>query len=279
MSPTSRRASVRREPSGAVRRQAKFWDGRYRGDPTYFGPDASPFLGWVLAALRGRKVGPTWVELGSGYGRDLVGIQGQGFFARGVDVSPVGTALARRSGLEVVRDHALRFLQRLPPESVNVVFSNLFFNMEFSQGDHQRFVRAVHRVLAPSGYHAYSVRSVSDRWYGRGRRVGPDMFDLAPDGPVLHFFSREYARRLSRGRFRTVRTWEGPEEGSGFPIRVLYVLDQRLRPRGGPGRRRTEGRFTPSRASRSSRSATSGPTSRPRATGTSNADRGPADSR
>jgi len=231
MRPRVRRTAPQRPRSGAPRRQAEFWDGRYASDPAFFGPEASPFLGWVLSALRDRPVGPTWVELGSGYGRDLAALRDRGYSARGVDVSAVGTSLARRSGLSVVRDHALRFLTGLPSDSVDVAFSNLFLNMEFSEEEHGRMFTEVRRVVVPGGFHAYSVRSTRDRWYGQGRRVGPDTFDLSPDGPVLHFFSRAYAARLRRGRFVGRRIWEGPEVGGGFPIRVLYILEQKPRDR------------------------------------------------
>jgi SAM-dependent methyltransferase len=229
--PSPSRPSGSSPPTGAAhRRQARFWDGRYRADPTFFGDEASPFLDWVLSALRGREAGPRWVELGSGYGRDISELRRRGYSVRGVDVSTVGTSLARRAGLPVVRGHAVEFLSGLGTRSVNVVFSNLFLNMEFSRADHERIFSEVHRVLVPGGFHAYSVRSVSDRWCGRGKRLAPDTYDLSPDGPVLHFFSRTYARSLRRGRFRCLRSWEGLEPGGGFPVRVLYVLERKSPP-------------------------------------------------
>jgi len=195
----------------------------------------SPFLHWVLSSPGGRSLGKTWVELGSGYGRDLRALRAlraRGFSVVGVDVSRVGTAIARRSGVSAVRGEALRFLSELPEGSVDVVFSNLFYSLEFSEDDHHRLFDRVHRALVPRGFHAYSVRTVADPWYGKGVAVGPDIFDLTPDGAVMHFFSREYARRLRAGKFRCVRAWEGREDQGGFPIRVLYVLEQKL----GPGR-------------------------------------------
>jgi SAM-dependent methyltransferase len=227
MTPVRRRPPRARGPDSAPQRQARYWDARYRSDPALFGTTSSPFLRWVLAALRTRPVGSVWVELGSGYGRDLGPLRALGFSVRGVDISHVGTTLARRTRLDAVRAPALRFLSRVSPDSVNVVFSNLFLNMEFSEEEHDRLFGEIYRVLSPGGYHAYSVRSVADRWYGRGERKGPDTFDLSPDGPVLHFFSREYARRLRRGRLRVLRTWEGIEGEGEFPISVLYILEQK----------------------------------------------------
>ncbi|HXY12129.1 MAG TPA: class I SAM-dependent methyltransferase [Thermoplasmata archaeon] len=227
MSSARRRVLSPTPSDGASRRQAKFWNAQYRSDSTFFGDEASPFLHWVLSALRDRHVGPVWVELGSGYGRDLAELRSKGYSVRGVDVSEVGTSLARQAGLDVVHGQAVRFLSGLRPRSVDVVFSNLFLNMEFTREDHEQIFSLVRRALVPGGFHAYSVRSVSDRWYGRGERVGPHTFDFSPDGPVLHFFSQAYARSLRRGRFRCLRSWEGPEAGGGFPIRVLYILERK----------------------------------------------------
>ena len=227
MALVSHRPKRRGASTGPLERQARFWDARYRADPTFFGTGASPFLRWTLAALRDRPVGSRWLELGSGYGRDLGALHERGYSASGVDVSRVGTSLARRSKLPVTESSALGFLSARPPESVDVVYSNLFFNMEFSNEDHERLFAEVHRVLVSGGYHAYSVRSVADHWYGRGRRTGPDTFDFAPRGPALHFFSREYARRLRRERFRCVRSREETEGKGEFPITVLYYLDEK----------------------------------------------------
>ncbi|HYA69807.1 MAG TPA: class I SAM-dependent methyltransferase [Thermoplasmata archaeon] len=226
MTSDRRRPRPPRNPALAPLRQARYWDRRYISDPEFFGSEPSRFLRWTLARIR--APGPNWLELGSGYGRDLVALRERGFSVRGVDVSRVGTTLARRAKLAAIEAPALEYLPRLDSGSVDVVYSNLFLNMEFTEEEHERLFAEVHRVLAPGGYHAYSVRSVADQWYGRGPKTGPDSFDLAPDGPVLHFFSREYARRLRHGRFRCVRVWEGTE-GREFPISVLYTLERKPR--------------------------------------------------
>jgi len=228
MTSVARRPPRPRNPALAPVRQARFWDRRYISDPEFFGAGPSRFLRWTLTQLRRRSAGRSWLELGSGYGRDLVALRDRGYSVRGVDVSRVGTTLARRAKLAAVEAPALEFLPSLESGSVDVVYSNLFLNMEFTEAEHRRLFEEIHRVLVPGGFHAYSVRSVADAWYGRGARVGPDSFDLAPRGPVLHFFSREYAEKLRRGRFRRLGTWEG-REGSEFPITVLYLLEQKPR--------------------------------------------------
>jgi SAM-dependent methyltransferase len=172
------------------------------------------------------------VELGCGYGRDSSYLAAQGFRVRGVDLTAdragsVGDARDPRSSVEFVEGDALGFLAALPAQSVDAVFSNMFFNMDFTETEHRELMRAVHRVLRPGGLHLYSARSTSDPWYGRGQPVGPDTFDPAPHGVTMHYFSEAYADRLAKGLFVPVRRLERTEGKGDFPIRLLYVVDRR----------------------------------------------------
>ena len=230
------RAPPRSEaPARRLASQRAFWNDRYRGDPEFFGGGRSDFARWARIVLRraGVRRG-VCVELGAGYGRDLPYLQRCGFDVRGVDVSDRGVALARGRRrpaapgvLEIVRSDALPFLARTHGASVDAVYSNMFYNMDFSEADHVRLFGEVARVLRPGGVHLYSVRSTRDRWYGRGRPVGPDTFDLRPHGATMHFFSRAYARRLRRGWFSSFAREDRREGAGDFPIRLLYVADIR----------------------------------------------------
>ena len=228
-------ASRRRAPPSRLAGQRAFWNHRYRGDPELFGAGRSPFARWARDVLRraGIRRGMC-IELGVGYGRDLRYLQRCGFVVRGVDASDVGVALARRRrrpvvlrAPEIVLGDAVSFLAQIPGQSVDVVYSNMFYNMDFTEADHVRLFAEVARVLRPGGFHLYSVRSTSDSWYGRGRRTGPDTFDLRPHGSTMHFFSRTYARRLGRGAFSSFAREDRLEGARDFPIRLLYAADVR----------------------------------------------------
>ena len=230
------KASSRRSPvSTRLAGQRAFWNRRYRGDPELFGAGRSPFARWARDVLRqaGIRRG-VCIELGVGYGRDLRYLQRCGFVVRGVDASGVGVALARRRrrpavlrAPEIVLGDANSFLAQIPGQSVDVVYSNMFYNMDFTEAEHVRLFTEVARVLRPGGFHLYSVRSTSDPWYGRGRRTGPDTFDLRPHGSTMHFFSRAYARRLRRGAFSSFAREDRLEGAQDFPIRLFYAADVR----------------------------------------------------
>jgi SAM-dependent methyltransferase len=170
---TPKRPSGPRAARGAERGQTRYWNSRYRSDPSLFGAGRSPFLRWLLTSLGNRPVGRAWVELGSGYGRDLRELKERGYSVRGIDLSHVGTSIARRAGLDAERGHALEFLARQRPESVDVVFSNLFLNMDFSEADHERLFSLVHRVLVPGD--STPTRCARSRTVGteRGSRSEP----------------------------------------------------------------------------------------------------------
>ncbi len=230
--------------SAAARRiaQTAYWEERYLRDPSFFGPQPSRFARWALRILHRSSSARHLVEIGCGYGRDVRFFADHGLEVRAVDPSETGVALARAAltrrpaplgKASVSRSSALAFLTRIPPEWADAVFSNLVWNMDFTEEEHLRHFRAVRRVLRPGGLHLYSVRSTSDPWFGKGRRLRTATYDLAPHGTVMRFFSRAYARRLARrSGLRTVELSERLEGGRRFPIRVLYVAE--LRPTTGP---------------------------------------------
>ncbi len=238
VSAVSRRGADR-VPARA-RAQRAFWDGVYRRDPDYFGRRPSPFARWALARLDGTGAGRSMVELGCGGGRDSAYFARRGFVVHAIDVAPHATDAAARSlarlrggpGAHAVEtDDARAALERRPPGSLDAVYSCLFLNMDFDRREHAALYRAARRALRPRGLHLYSVRSVDDPWYGRGRRVGPDRYRLGPGGPTVHFFSREYARTLAiDSGFRPEAAEGRAEGGREFPIRVMYVADRAVPP-------------------------------------------------
>lgn len=219
---------------GRVRRQERFWNRLYRSDPAILGAGPSAFARWFHRWLPGKPHhGDVLVELGCGYGRDAWFWAARGYAVEAVDCAGVGLRQARsRTDARVdpprfTQGALLPFLQGIRSASVSVVYSNLVLNMDFREREHRAFFGEVRRVLRPGGFHAYSVRSSHDPWYGKGRKVAPDTYDLSPRGSVMHFFSPEYARSLGSSGFRNRVIREVRQGGKEFPIRVLYVVDER----------------------------------------------------
>jgi SAM-dependent methyltransferase len=219
--------------SARTHRQREYWSGRYAEDPNLFGESESALAHWGLKAVGNVPPGGTLIELGCGNGRDLRYFQSLGYQVRGVDCAgdvPF-RQLPHLQPLDIQCRDALEFLQQQGSSSVDVVYSNLFYNMDFTEEDHRELFREAARVLRPGGFHLYSVRTVKDRWYGRGRKVGEDTYDSTPDGTTMHFFSSEYARRLRPDELTLVQEEEFEKGKGDFPIQVLYIAERK---RAGP---------------------------------------------
>ncbi len=217
-------------PHARRERQRAFWREAYSADPVFFGEGESDFARWCLPILRAEPRVRTVVDLGCGYGRDTRFLSAGGFQVRGVDLS--GFASSRAPGpdvpCEIVEADCLGFLERLPSGSLDAVYSNMFYNMDFSEAEHRALWVAVHRALRAGGLHLYSVRSTADPWYGRGRGIAPDIFEPPARGVPMHYFSEEYIRRLAAGRFEGVARVERREGEEEFPISLWYVAERNL---------------------------------------------------
>ena len=212
--------------------QRRFWRERYREDPSFFGEGESPFSRWCMTFLRAEPAAREVIELGGGYGRDARFFAEQGFRVRGVELALTEAVRGRSSrndgagSYELFGGDAFEFLRRATAGSADVVYSNMFYNMDFREREHVTLFELVGKVLRPGGLHLYSARSSTDPWYGRGEAVAPDTYRPDPGGIALHFFSAAYAERLGARAFSAVERIEVSEGSGDFPVRLLYVADR-----------------------------------------------------
>ncbi|MCI4373465.1 MAG: class I SAM-dependent methyltransferase [Thermoplasmata archaeon] len=215
----------------------EFWDRTYREDPDFFGAGASSLARSSLGRLTREANGGSLLELGCGTGRDLCYFAQHGFEVAGCELSPVAAREAnlRLSALReevpprsrVTVQDALELLEVLPAGRTDVVYSNLFFNLEIDADRLRRMFRNVARVLRPGGLHLFTVRSTSDPWYGKGTRLGSDRFDPGTGGPPLRFFDEPSLRQLTEPEFEVDSLREHSEGGPEFPVVIWSAVTQR----------------------------------------------------
>ena len=208
--------------------QKRFWDANYREDPDFFGTEESAFARWSLPHMRSHKVRSV-VELGFGYGRDIVFFRRNGFEITGVELSAEGYNTASRrlkddEGIKLLETDALSYLKSSHSGVWDAVYSNLFLNMHFTREEHLDIFTEIARVLRTGGLHLFSVRSNNDPWYGKGKHVATDTFDHSPFGSTLVYFSSDSIGSLTPSSLTTVEQIEMEEGANEFPIRVFYVL-------------------------------------------------------
>lgn len=204
------------------------------------GESPSPMGTFALDHLPADGRGQRLLELGCGSGRDLGRFARRGFSVAAIDLSLAAVRHARARSMRVRRpagvprpivDHGdvAEFLVTQPDGSAAAVYSNLFLTMGFPDATTTGWFREIARVLRPGGRHLFSVRTVDDQWFGRGREVEPRVFDLAPDGPTVRFYDDAELRRRAGPWFDRVAERRTSEGAGAFRRRVIYVVDVRRR--------------------------------------------------
>ncbi len=168
--------------------QRGHWDNVFRGAEDYFGPGPSEF-GQKAQVIIHNAGARDILELICGQGRDTWLFAREGFGVIALDCSESGICQMRgraeklclESTVEcVVKD--VRAGIRLPDDSVDTVYSHMFFTMELWEKEISFILDECSRVLIPGGLNIFSVRNDRDphfqKWVhkGGGHVAEPDRF-------------------------------------------------------------------------------------------------------
>jgi SAM-dependent methyltransferase len=210
--------------------QKERWDSMYTSKPDFFGSDPSDF-GVRSAELFARSGIRSVLELGCGQGRDSLYLLSKGFDVTAMDYSSTGCGqlcgCATGRSLDTYLKLTLADARKgLPYEdgAFDAVFSHMFFTMQFTENEIQFILDEVLRVLRPGGLNVYSVRNDHDDHFGKGRYMGEDMWENQL-GLVVHFFSEEKIRHMSKG-FEVLEIKETIEGSHPF-TKILYEVTLR----------------------------------------------------
>jgi SAM-dependent methyltransferase len=213
--------------------QAAFWDrwhGRPRADSS---PEHDEFRKRFLALLpqQPQQPQPAILELGCGQGRDAVELATAGHPVHAVDFAANAIRTASAVLPESLRGRVtFRRLDLADPlpfadGAYAAVYSYLSLHY-FDDPTTVRIFDEVRRVLRPGGWLGFVVKSVNDRLYGKGDRLGPDRYCLK--GHVRHFFSQEYVQRLlARWQELSMDEQKGAYTGAEGVDTFLAVLARR----------------------------------------------------
>jgi SAM-dependent methyltransferase len=162
------------------------------------------------------------LELGCGTGEDAAYFAGLGHQTLGLDFAETATEEARRRHAGVAKvsfsTHDIAQPIEVHDASFELVYARLSLHY-FSDAVTRAIFREVHRVLAPGGIVAFMCKSTSDRLYGRGTELEPDMFD---SDHVRHFFSLDYAKDCLKDDVEVISLRE--ERGELYGKESAYVI-------------------------------------------------------
>jgi ubiquinone/menaquinone biosynthesis C-methylase UbiE len=196
--------------------QRLHWDETYKMED-FFGAKPSLFAEKSLETFK--QVGvEELLELGCGQGRDTWLFANNGLKVYAIDYSDAGICQMREKvkwkALEKLITLKVRDVRRgipLPDESIDAIYSHMFFNMEFLEEEIFNIFQECLRVLRPGGLNVFSVRSEHDPHYQKFTHLDEDMYQN-PMGFAVHFFNQDKIERLTEGyEIESIEEFEDPD--------------------------------------------------------------------
>ncbi|MBU0458809.1 class I SAM-dependent methyltransferase [Patescibacteria group bacterium] len=164
------------------------WNSRYKKYKHY----THPHVDFTLKSYEYIKDIPNCrlLDIGCGDGRDSI------FFAeKGIDVTAID--FAEEAIEQINADHSsinARVMDitemKFPDDSFDVVYAHLTLHY-FDDETTEKIIKNIYRMLKKDGYFFIKCKSVKDSLYGKGEKVGEDMYK---SDHVRHFFSEEYMK-------------------------------------------------------------------------------------
>lgn len=216
------------DPNTPADDQKNHWERTYQSKADFFGQKPSEFgIGALktFVADGSKRI----LELGCGQGRDTLLFLEEGPEVVAYDYSETCmrqlTEKARELGLDGSLTAEVRDVREgipLPDESVDAVFSHMFFTMRLTEAELARIFRECRRVLKHGGLNIYSVRNVKDPHYMKGKHHGEDLWE-SQAGFVVHFFSIEKVQRLAEG-YEILRLREFDDPTPAYTRKLYEVV-------------------------------------------------------
>ena len=205
--------------------QSQHWEASFLSKPEMFGLEPSIAAAKALKLFQEQSISNI-VELGAGLGRDTLFFAKNSIHVEALDYSKTSieiiTDKSKRLKLtDFVKTKIFDVRKKLPFEnnSVDGCFSHMLYCMALSTQEIKNLNDEICRVLKPNGINIYTVRHTQDGDYKNGVHIGEDLYEN--DGFIVHFFSKEKIKDLSKG-FNIIEI-EKFEEGS-FPRKLFKVI-------------------------------------------------------
>ncbi len=165
-----------------------FWDDRFRSEGAIWGDSPSPT---AVQAARYAHPADRVLDIGFGYGRDLVFLARQRCRVWGIDLSPTGRSLAEArlhgDGLRPEQLWIGPFEDSdVPPASFDLVVCHRMAHLLLTPDDIGRFARKAEEVLRPGGLLCLGARDPRD----------PNPADMVLIGDQVYEYIRRPGHRI-----------------------------------------------------------------------------------
>ncbi len=210
--------------------QSQHWENSFSSKPEMFGLEPSIASINAIRLFKEKKI-KNVLELGAGLGRDTIFFAKNLIHVKAVDYSLsaikiINKKIEKNNLFKFVSTRVFDIRKKLPfkDNSIEACFSHMLYCMALTMHEVEKLNNEIYRVLKPGGINIYTVRNFEDGDYKKGIYIGEDLYQN--DGFIIHFFSDEKIKNLSRG-FNILRI-EKFEEGT-FPRKLFMVtLEKKL---------------------------------------------------
>lgn len=168
-----------------------YWDGKYARANFEWGYEPS-YAGELAAETAAKFNLAKALDIGCGYGRDVLHLANNGVKTTGIDCSRTGINLALhkarstcRKGVFIAGDV---FEYPFSPESYDLVLMSSTRHL-LSEGERADLLGIVREILKTGGYVVDMVLSAEDDGFGKGEEAEPGTFEHK--GKNTHFFTRD----------------------------------------------------------------------------------------
>ncbi len=177
------------------------WDKVYSDDTAFFGEGPSSFAKKCFSQFSQKNVKKI-LELGCGQGRDTIFFALSNFDVYALDSSKIAikgiNKLFKKYKNESLKNiKCIDVKQGLPFDNnyFDLVYSHMFYNMNFTNKELDFLFHESHRVLKTNGLLYFSVRSNIDKLFKTGRKIDEDdIYEI--NGFQIRFFSMEQIKLL-----------------------------------------------------------------------------------
>ena len=174
--------------------QKELWEKKFEKKNRY-GIDPCPFAVKSLKWMKNRKTKKI-LDIGGGEGKDSVFFAKNGYEVFCLDFSENAIKSCKENvEKNKVEDlvHPTPFDISIPLNFADETFDAVFAHLSLHYFDDRTTTKIfdqIKRVLKKGGMFFVRVKSIKDPLYGRGEKIGKDIFLL--DGHIRHFFSKDY---------------------------------------------------------------------------------------
>lgn len=214
--------------------ESPFWDERFKHEGFIWGEAPSPTAQTAVAYL---PANARVLEVGFGYGRDLVFLLRQGYQAWGVDFSAEARsqteARLQREGLVAEGLLSGTFQESgCPDGQFDAVISHRMAHLLVTDEEVERFTDKAQRVLRPGGLLCLGVRNTDDRNPAEVRPIGKGVCEYMPrPGHLIRFWDDEALRKAFSKAFTFLafdRVTENESLERPIPCHLTVMVAQKI---------------------------------------------------